>query len=56
MDSYNFPFIIQAKKSHIKIHEDPTGGIYVVGVTTRTVASEQEVCIIISRNTLDQGS
>ncbi|XP_071853680.1 kinesin-like protein KIF21A isoform X3 [Apostichopus japonicus] len=30
------------KKSHIKIHEDAEGGIYVVGVTTRTVASEEE--------------
>ncbi|XP_066543248.1 kinesin-like protein KIF21A isoform X2 [Amia ocellicauda] len=30
-------------KSHIKIHEDATGGIYTVGVTTRTVASEAEM-------------
>ncbi|XP_030849432.1 kinesin-like protein KIF21A isoform X11 [Strongylocentrotus purpuratus] len=30
------------KKSHIKIHEDAGGGIYVVGVTTRTVTSEPE--------------
>ncbi|XP_038053366.1 kinesin-like protein KIF21A [Patiria miniata] len=30
------------KKSHIKIHEDAQGGIYVVGVTTRTVGSEHE--------------
>lgn len=31
------------QKSHIKIHEDATGGIYTVGVTTRTVSSEAEV-------------
>ncbi|XP_078139151.1 kinesin-like protein KIF21A [Centroberyx gerrardi] len=31
------------QKSHIKIHEDATGGIYTVGVTTRTVASEAEM-------------
>ncbi|PIK38523.1 hypothetical protein BSL78_24641 [Apostichopus japonicus] len=35
-------FRLQNKKSHIKIHEDAEGGIYVVGVTTRTVASEEE--------------
>ncbi|CAJ0918811.1 unnamed protein product [Ranitomeya imitator] len=33
------------KKSNIKIHEDSTGGIYTVGVTTRNVASEAEVCV-----------
>ncbi|XP_062402973.1 kinesin-like protein KIF21A isoform X2 [Sardina pilchardus] len=31
------------QKSHIKIHEDANGGIYTVGVTTRTVASEAEM-------------
>ena len=31
------------QKSHIKIHEDATGGIYTVGVTTRTVSTEAEV-------------
>lgn len=31
------------QKSHIKIHEDASGGIYTVGVTTRTVTSEAEV-------------
>lgn len=37
------------QKSHIKIHEDATGGIYTVGVTTRTVSSEAEVkeCVSI---------
>lgn len=39
------------QKSHIKIHEDATGGIYTVGVTTRTVSSEAEVkertCVFI---------
>ncbi|XP_028603537.2 kinesin-like protein KIF21A isoform X4 [Podarcis muralis] len=36
MDSKN-------KKSNIKIHEDSAGGIYTVGVTTRTVNSESEM-------------
>ncbi|XP_066268294.1 kinesin-like protein KIF21A isoform X2 [Branchiostoma lanceolatum] len=31
------------KKSHIKIHEDATGGIYTVGVTTRAVSSKEEI-------------
>ncbi|XP_027138643.1 kinesin-like protein KIF21A isoform X4 [Larimichthys crocea] len=31
------------QKSHIKIHEDASGGIYTVGVTTRTVSSEAEM-------------
>ncbi|XP_018408018.1 PREDICTED: kinesin-like protein KIF21A [Nanorana parkeri] len=31
------------KKSNIKIHEDSTGGIYTVGVTTRNVTSEAEM-------------
>lgn len=31
------------KKSNIRIHEDSTGGIYTVGVTTRTVNTEPEV-------------
>ncbi|XP_024279872.1 kinesin-like protein KIF21B isoform X3 [Oncorhynchus tshawytscha] len=33
----------RTQKSHIKIHEDANGGIYTVGVTTRTVASEAEM-------------
>ncbi|XP_056308731.1 kinesin-like protein KIF21A, partial [Danio aesculapii] len=32
----------EVKKSNIKIHEDANGGIYTVGVTTRTVSSEAE--------------
>ncbi|XP_014651342.1 PREDICTED: kinesin-like protein KIF21A [Ceratotherium simum simum] len=31
------------KKSNIRIHEDATGGIYTVGVTTRTVNTESEM-------------
>uniref|UniRef100_A0A3B4DHE9 Kinesin motor domain-containing protein n=1 Tax=Pygocentrus nattereri TaxID=42514 RepID=A0A3B4DHE9_PYGNA len=31
------------QKSHIKIHEDASGGIYTVGVTTRSVSSEAEM-------------
>ncbi|XP_071956481.1 kinesin-like protein KIF21A isoform X3 [Antedon mediterranea] len=34
--------ITRNKKSHIRIHEDATGGIYVVGATTRPVTSEQD--------------
>lgn len=34
------------QKSHVKIHEDANGGIYTVGVTTRTVSSEAEVRLI----------
>lgn len=32
------------RKSHIKIHEDATGGIYMVGVATRPVHSLEDVC------------
>lgn len=35
------------QKSHIKIHEDANGGIYTVGVTTRTVSSEAEVGFLL---------
>ena len=38
-----FPFVLQSKKSHIKIHEDAGGGIYCVGVTTRPVHSPEDV-------------
>ncbi|XP_028910846.1 kinesin-like protein KIF21A isoform X2 [Ornithorhynchus anatinus] len=31
------------KKSNIRIHEDSTGGIYTIGVTTRTVNTESEM-------------
>lgn len=31
------------KKSNIRIHEDSTGGIYTVGVTTRTVSTQAEM-------------
>ncbi|XP_040089408.1 kinesin-like protein KIF21A isoform X5 [Oryx dammah] len=33
----------KTKKSNIKIHEDSAGGIYTVGVTTRTVNTESEM-------------
>ncbi|XP_078536066.1 kinesin-like protein KIF21A isoform X4 [Lissotriton helveticus] len=36
-------FDAKNKKSNIRIHEDATGGIYTVGVTTRTVNSEAEM-------------
>uniref|UniRef100_A0A671Q562 Kinesin-like protein KIF21A n=1 Tax=Sinocyclocheilus anshuiensis TaxID=1608454 RepID=A0A671Q562_9TELE len=34
---------MRKQKSHIKIHEDASGSIYTVGVTTRTVSSEAEM-------------
>lgn len=34
---------VRRQKSNIKIHEDANGGIYTVGVTTRTVTSAAEV-------------
>lgn len=34
------------KQSNIRIHEDSTGGIYTVGVTTRTVNTESEVTVV----------
>ncbi|XP_064199063.1 kinesin-like protein KIF21A isoform X11 [Anguilla rostrata] len=34
---------VRKQKSHIRIHEDANGGIYTVGVTTRTVNSEEEM-------------
>lgn len=40
-------FFIQMRKSHIKIHEDATGGIYMVGVATRPVYSLQEVGFLL---------
>lgn len=36
-------FETRRQKSNIKIHEDANGGIYTVGVTTRTVTSAAEV-------------
>ena len=35
--------VLQGRRSHIKIHEDASGEIYTVGVTTRSVSSLQEV-------------
>nr|XP_015208101.1 PREDICTED: kinesin-like protein KIF21A isoform X8 [Lepisosteus oculatus] len=45
LDLFDSTRDIEAKKqkSHIKIHEDASGGIYTVGVTTRTVGSETEM-------------
>ncbi|XP_051547986.1 kinesin-like protein KIF21A isoform X3 [Myxocyprinus asiaticus] len=34
---------MRKQKSHIKIHEDASGSIYTVGLTTRTVCSETEM-------------
>jgi len=33
-------------KSHIRIHEDASGSIYTVGITTRPVASLVDVCMV----------
>ena len=38
--------MLQGRKSHIKIHEDATGGIYVVGVVTKPVSSLEDVSIL----------
>ena len=38
------------KKSNIRIHEDSTGGIYTVGVTTRTVNTEPEVTVLLKQS------
>ncbi|KAM4615073.1 kinesin-like protein KIF21A isoform 2-T2 [Polymixia lowei] len=45
LDLFDSTRDIEARKmkSTIKIHEDATGGIYTVGVTTRTVTSEAEM-------------
>ena len=40
---YQFSISIQGRKSHIRIHEDASGGIYVVGVNTKPVNSLFEV-------------
>lgn len=45
LDLFDTARDIEARKqrSNIKIHEDANGGIYTVGVTTRTVTSAAEV-------------
>ncbi|XP_029901603.1 kinesin-like protein KIF21A isoform X4 [Myripristis murdjan] len=45
LDLFDSARDIEARKqrSNIKIHEDANGGIYTVGVTTRTVTSEAEM-------------
>ncbi len=49
LDLFNSTQDVEARKqkSNIKIHEDANGGIYTVGVTTRTVSSEAEVGYIL---------
>lgn len=42
-DNYCDLFVFKGKKA--KIHEDSTGNIYITGVTTRMVKSEDEVRI-----------
>uniref|UniRef100_A0A8C1NR79 Kinesin family member 21A n=1 Tax=Cyprinus carpio TaxID=7962 RepID=A0A8C1NR79_CYPCA len=45
LDLFDSTQDVEARKhrSNIKIHEDANGGIYTVGVTTRTVSSEAEM-------------
>lgn len=45
LDLFDTARDIEAKRqrSNIRIHEDANGGIYTVGVTTRTVTSAAEV-------------
>ncbi|XP_058629106.1 kinesin-like protein KIF21A isoform X2 [Onychostoma macrolepis] len=45
LDLFDSTRDVEARKqrSNIKIHEDANGGIYTVGVTTRTVSSEAEM-------------
>ncbi|XP_076860871.1 kinesin-like protein KIF21A isoform X3 [Brachyhypopomus gauderio] len=45
LDLFDSTRDVEARKqrSNIRIHEDATGGIYTVGVTTRTVTSEAEM-------------
>lgn len=45
LDLFDTARDIEAKRqrSNVRIHEDASGGIYTVGVTTRTVASAAEV-------------
>ncbi|KTF93728.1 hypothetical protein cypCar_00029636 [Cyprinus carpio] len=49
LDLFDSTQDVEARKhrSNIKIHEDANGGIYTVGVTTRTVSSEAEVGFIL---------
>ena len=37
--------LLQGRKSFIRIHEDASGGIYCVGVTTRPVNSLEDVSL-----------
>ena len=38
----NAASVAKGKKSGVRIHEDSSGNIYTVGITSRTVASEEE--------------
>nr|XP_034332234.1 kinesin-like protein KIF21B isoform X6 [Crassostrea gigas] len=44
------------RKSHIKIHEDATGGIYMVGVATRPVYSLQETMECLKNGALSRAT
>ncbi|XP_033752662.1 kinesin-like protein KIF21A isoform X2 [Pecten maximus] len=46
----------RGKKSHIKIHEDATGGIYVVGVTTRPVVSPKDTMQCLENGALSRST
>lgn len=58
LDLFDSTRDIEARKqrSNIKIHEDANGGIYTVGVTTRTVTSAAEVSFNTPKKTLKTAS
>ncbi|KAK3103464.1 hypothetical protein FSP39_019440 [Pinctada imbricata] len=46
----------RGRKSHIKIHEDATGGIYVVGVTTKPVSSLEDTIQCLKNGALSRAT
>ncbi|CAL8242128.1 unnamed protein product [Merluccius merluccius] len=44
------------QKSSVRIHEDASGGIYTVGVTTRTVTSEEEMIQCLKLGSLSRST
>lgn len=46
----------RGKKSHIKIHEDATGGIYMVGVTTQSVETLNDTMKLLHNGALSRAT
>ncbi|CAG2214011.1 KIF21 [Mytilus edulis] len=46
----------RGRKSHIKIHEDATGGIYMVGVTTQSVGSLSDTMQLLQNGALSRAT